>query len=441
VSYTPHTSEEIAHMLRTVGAETLEELFSPIPLSLRSVGALKLPRAESEQSVHRALGELAERNHSANRVASFLGAGAYHHFIPSAVSALASRGEFLTAYTPYQAEVSQGTLQAIFEFQTLICQLTGLDIANASLYDGASAMAEAVLLALRATRRRRVLLSQGLHPHYVEVLRTYTAELGVELETRDLGSDGRTQLASEVPADTAAIVLQQPNFFGCIEDLPPFAQAAHDAGALLISVTAEPLALALLQSPGAAGVDVACGEAQSFGVPLGFGGPYVGFMATRSKLVRQLPGRLVGQTTDSEGRRAFVMTLTTREQHIRRERATSNICTNQGLCALRVVIYLALLGKTGLRELARVNLSLAEYAKQKLLAAGYELVYSGPTFNEFSVRVPDLAARTARISTDELHPGLSLARFDASREDQLLVCTTEMNSRAEIDRLVEVLGR
>jgi len=438
VSYTPHTPEEIAHMLRTVQAESVDDLFASIPLPLRSVGALKLPPPESEQSLLRSFAQLAGQNESADRVPSFLGAGAYHHFIPSAVSALASRGEFLTAYTPYQAEVSQGTLQAIFEFQTVICQLTGLDIANASLYDGASATAEAVLLALRATRKRRVYVSQGLHPHYLEVLRTYTAQLDIELESLPLGSDGRT-LVTDLREDTAAVLIQQPNFFGCIEELNTVSETTHAAGALLLTSTSEPLALALLKPPGAVGVDVACGEAQSFGVPLGFGGPYVGFMAARSKLVRQLPGRLVGETVDKDGRRAFVMTLTTREQHIRRERATSNICTNQGLCALRVVIYLALLGKHGLRHLARVNLSLAEFTKQQLREIGCEPVYTGPTFNEFALRVPELEQRLSKLAPNELHPGLRLDTYDAARRDQLLVCTTEMNSRADVAKLVEAL--
>jgi len=439
VSYTPHTPDDIARMLGRIGVSSVGDLFDSVPESLRSRGELKLARPLAEQALLGYLGELAGRNASCERTASFLGGGAYHHFIPATVDALASRGEFLTAYTPYQAEVSQGTLQAIFEFQTLMCQLTGLEVANASLYDGASATAESALLALRTTKRRRVLLGAGVHPHYAQVLRTYLEGIGAEIQELPIGPDGRTELA-EVPADTACIVLQQPNFFGCVEQLAPFARAAQAAGALLVSTTAEPLALALVQPPGAEGADVACGEAQSFGVPLSFGGPYAGFLTTRQKFVRQLPGRLIGESVDSQGERAFVMTLTTREQHIRREKATSNICTNQGLMALRVTIWLALHGKQGLRELAESNLALAHYARAKLREVGLELPYSAPVFNEFVVAGRGLTARAAKVDPTEMLPGLSLERIDPRRRDQLLICTTEMNTRAEIDRLAEVLA-
>jgi glycine dehydrogenase subunit 1 len=439
VSYVAHTPDDVARMLRSVGASAIEELFGAIPDSLFTNAELKLERRLGERSLLALLGSLAERNQSSERCASFLGGGAYHHFIPAAVSALTGRGEFLTAYTPYQAELSQGTLQAIFEFQTLMCQLTGLEVANASMYDGASAMAEAALLALRATRRRRVLVSAGLHPHYLGVLRTYTSELDVEIVEIPLAADGRTARC-EVPDDVAAVILQQPNFFGCIERVEAFAESAHRAGALLVTASPEPLALALLRPPGATGVDLACGEAQSFGVPLSFGGPYVGFLAARQTFVRQLPGRLVGETLDSEGARAFVMTLTTREQHIRRERATSNICTNQGLCALRVTVYLSLLGKLGLRKLAQINLSLAEYAKRKLAEVGVRTVYSAPTFNEFTVHVPGLAQRLETLVGAGVLGGVPLEPFSPARRDQLLVCTTEMNSREQIDRLAEALA-
>ena len=439
MSYVAHTPDDLAHMLQRVGAKSLDELFAAIPESLYGNAELKLERRLGERALLELLGELAERNRSCERNASFLGGGAYHHFVPAAVSALAGRGEFLTAYTPYQAEVSQGTLQAIFEFQTMMCQLTGLEVANASLYDGASATAEAALVALRATRRRRLLVSAGLHPHYLAVLRTYTSDVDVQIEELPLGTDGRTAPCKE-PADAAALLLQQPNFFGCIERLEPFAESAHRAGALLVTATPEPLSLALLRPPGAAGADLACGEAQSFGVPLSFGGPYVGFLGARQSFVRQLPGRLVGETLDSEGARAFVMTLTTREQHIRRERATSNICTNQGLCALRVTIYLSLLGKQGLRKLAQINLSLAEYAKSKLAEVGVRTVYTAPTFNEFTVQVPGLAQRLAALGDARILPGVPLEPFDAQRRDQLLVCATEMTSREQIDRLAEVLA-
>jgi glycine dehydrogenase subunit 1 len=438
VSFTPHTPDEVRAMLASIGVPDLEELFDDVPSRLRTRAELKLPAPLGERALFELMERRAAQNRGTGSTRSFLGAGAYAHFIPSAVDALAARGEFATAYTPYQAEISQGTLQAIFEFQTLICQLTGLDVANASLYDGASATAEAALMALRVVRRRRLLVSEGLHPHYFEVLRTYTGELDVSIERIPLGPDGRT-LGGELPADTAAVILQSPSFYGPVEDVGAWADRAHAAGALLIAVTAEALSLALLRSPGAAGADLACGEAQSFGIPLSFGGPYAGFLAARQRLLRQLPGRLIGETVDAEGRRAFVMTLTTREQHIRRERATSNICTNQGLCALRVAIYLALLGRAGLRELALQNLALAHYARTRLAGAGLRLPYPAPVFNEFVAEVPGLRARFASALEGGLLAGLELGRLDPAREDELLVCTTELLRRADVDRLAREL--
>jgi glycine dehydrogenase subunit 1 len=439
VSYLAHTSGEIEQMLERIGASSLEELFDSVPAALRRRAELKLPPALAERGLLDHLGALAARNLSAATVTSFLGGGAYHHYIPSAVDALSSRSEFLTAYTPYQGEVSQGTLQAIFEFQTLICQLTGLEVANASLYDGASAVAEAALMAMRISRRRKIRVSRALHPSYVQVLRTYTQGLDAELEWLELAADGRTA-ASQSDAGTACVIVQSPNFFGCVEDLEPFARAAHAAGALLVSVTNEALALALLRDPGSAGADIACGEAQSFGVPLGFGGPHVGFMAARQKHVRQLPGRLIGETVDASGERAFVMTLTTREQHIRRERATSNICTNQGLMALRATIYLALLGRRGLRKLAEINLALAGYAREQLERAGLRGLYAAAFFNEFVVEVPKLGRKLDRLLERGLLAGLDLERLDPSRRNQLLVCTTELTRREDIDRLARELA-
>ncbi len=440
MSYLPHTDAEIRQMLERIGVDEIADLFQNVPATLRRNAELKLAPALDERALLDHFARHAEENLSARRTASFLGAGAYHHFIPSVVDALASRGEFATAYTPYQAEISQGTLQAMFEFQTLICQLTGLEIANASLYDGASAAAEAALMAMRVTRRGRLLISGGLHPHYRRVVETYTRGLGAELETLPLDASGRTQLPSGLPEDTAAVVVQTPNFSGCVEDPRELFATAQAAGALSISVTTEALSLALLRSPGGLGADVACGEAQSFGVPLSFGGPYLGFMATRRKLVRQLPGRLIGETVDAEGRRAFVMTLTTREQHIRRERATSNICTNQGLCALRASIYLALLGRRGLRRLAEINLALASHTRSRLEESGLEIVYAAPVFNEFAVRVPDLETRLERCRERGLQPGVSLGSLDPERADQLLICATEMNNRDQIESLARELA-
>jgi glycine dehydrogenase subunit 1 len=439
VSYVPHTPDEIRAMLERIGLGSLEALFADVPAGLRSRAELKLPPALDERALLRFFGAHAAENLSVQTAPSFLGAGAYHHFIPAAVDALSSRGEFMTAYTPYQAEISQGTLQMIFEFQTLICQLTGLDVSNASLYDGASAVAEASLMAARLTRRTRIAVSAGLHPHWRAVLATYVAGVGIELCDLPLEPSGRTKLDA-LPADCAALVVQSPNLVGCIEDLGAASRIAHELGALSVSATAEALSLALLRSPGELGCDIACGEAQSFGLPLSFGGPYAGFLAARDKFVRQLPGRLIGESVDASGQRAFVMTLTTREQHIRREKATSNICTNQGLCALRVTIWLALVGKRGLRRLAEINLSLASYARKELARAGLTLPYSAPVFNEFAVTVPGLAAKLERLREQNLQPGVPLSRFGDGFANQLLVCTTEMNSRAQIDALVAELA-
>ncbi|MBW2280251.1 MAG: aminomethyl-transferring glycine dehydrogenase subunit GcvPA [Deltaproteobacteria bacterium] len=439
MGYVPHTPDEIRHMLGRIGVPSVDALFETIPESLRSKAGLDLGEAAAERTLIAELRERAAQNLGTSSATCFLGAGAYAHFIPAAVDALASRGEFTTAYTPYQAEISQGTLQAVYEFQTLICQLAGLDVANASLYDGASATAEAALMAMRVRRRQRVLLSAGLHPHWAHVVRTYLDGLGAQVDVLPTGPDGRT-LPAKIDDDVAAVVIQYPNFLGCVEDLASFSEAAHASKALLVSATAEPLALAVLQAPGALGADVACGEAQSFGVPLSFGGPQVGFLAARQELVRQLPGRLIGETVDSGGQRAFVMTLTTREQHIRRERATSNICTNQGLCALRVAIYLALLGRRGLRKLALANLSLAQYARGALSDAGLELPYSAPVFNEFVVRGPGLGERHAALLERGLVAGLHLGPYDATLRDHLLICTTELVGRDDIDRLARELS-
>jgi glycine dehydrogenase subunit 1 len=440
VSYVPHTPEEVRAMLARIGVASLDELFEGVPASLRSRAELKLPPALDERALLRFFSGHAAENVNVQSSASFLGGGAYHHFIPSAVDALASRGEFMTAYTPYQAEISQGTLQMIFEFQTLICQLTGLEVANASLYDGASAVAEAVLMAARVTRRSRIAVSEALHPHWREVLRTYGEGVGLELVTLPL-EGGRTRLDS-LPGDCAAVVIQSPNFFGCIEDLGAAAKVAHREGALAISATAEALSLALLKSPGELGCDIACGDAQSFGLPLSFGGPYAGFLASREKFVRQLPGRLIGESVDASGERAFVMTLTTREQHIRREKATSNICTNQGLCALRVTIWLGLLGRRGLRRLAEINVAQSAYARRALARAGLALPYSAPVFNEFVVEVPSLSRKLERCRAQGIQAGVPIPRTrDDSREPNgLIVCTTEMNTRAQIDALARELA-
>jgi glycine dehydrogenase subunit 1 len=443
VRYIPQTPEDIEQMLAAIGIDSVDALFENVAEKYRLRRSLDIPAAAGEQEVLSELAALAGRNANADSHEWFLGAGTYPHFIPSAIDALASRSEFTTSYTPYQAEISQGTLQAIFEWQTMICELTGLDVANASLYDGASATAEAVLMSMRVTRRSRVILARGVHPHYREVVRTYLGGVDSELVEQGRDEDGRTSpLGVGFDDATACLVVQQPNFLGAIEDLTPFAEAAHKAGALLVVVVTEALSLALLQAPGALGADLVCGEAQSFGVPMSIGGPHLGFLAARQRHVRQLPGRLVGQTVDTENRRGFVLTLATREQHIRRERATSNICTNQGLCLLMATIYLALLGRRGLRRLAEINLAKAEYAKARVRATpGLTLPLAAPTFNEFIVGVPDPSSEALARGLDAgIVAGLDITPIEPDLGPAVLVCTTESTSRAAIDRLVAALA-
>jgi glycine dehydrogenase subunit 1 len=430
-------------MLEVIGVGDVAELFDCIPQKLRLQRPLELPTAASEQEVFAELSQLASRNANARDLDCFLGAGTYSHFIPSAVDALASRAEFTTAYTPYQPEISQGTLQAVFEWQTMICGLTGFEVANASLYDGASATASAVLMAMRLTRRSRVVVASGLHPHYLDVIRTYLGGLGSEIVLGDRGPDGRAaEVSGLVDDETACVLLQQPSFLGPVQDLAACAEAAHARGALCVASVAEALSLALLRPPAELGADIVCGEAQSFGVPIAFGGPHLGFLAARAKHVRQMPGRLVGETRDARGKRGFVLTLSTREQHIRRERATSNICTNQGLCLLMATIYLSLLGPVGLRRLARLNLAKSSYARERVRETpGLSLPLAAPVFNEFVVGLEqpvDEALERARSAG--ILGGLDLAPYAPELGPALLVCTTELVSRTAIDRLVQALG-
>ncbi len=436
--YIPHTENDVLQMLEVIGAPSVESLFESIPDSLRLKRGLELPPALSEQELIEELGALAARNVHAESHDWFLGAGTYAHFIPSVVDTLCSRGEFLTAYTPYQPELSQGTLQAIFEWQTMMSSLAGVEVTNASMYDGASAAAESALMAMRITQRSKVVVAPGLHPHYRSVIETITAGLQPELVFLEDGAS----LESAVDTETAAVLVARPDFFGRVQDLSPAAQVAHDSGALMVAVVTEALSLGLLAAPGQQGADIVCGEAQSFGVPMGIGGPHVGFLASQKKHVRQLPGRLAGETVDARGRRGYVLTLSTREQHIRRERATSNICTNQGLCLLRATIYLSLLGRTGLRQLAEMNLAKAEYAKSRVRETpGLDLADDAPTFNEFAVRVPDSGEQALRRALDAgCVGGLDLAPLFPDRPRQVLVCTTELSSREGIDRLVAALA-
>jgi len=440
--YIPNSPDERAEMLRQVGVASIENLFDSVPEDLRLRNSLNVPAALSEIELLAKFDRLAARNDAARRV-SFLGAGAYSHYIPTIVDHLISRSEFFTAYTPYQPEISQGTLQAIFEFQTLICQLTGMDIANASMYDGSTVMAEAVLMAERVTRRSKVIASSAIHPEYLAVAHTYVQHAGIELRHAPFDEvTGQTPVSAfdSIDDQTAAVVVQSPNFFGCIEDLQALADKAHAAGALLIVAITEAMSLGLLRSPGACGADIVVAEGQSFGVPLSFGGPYVGLFATRDKYARQIPGRLVGEAYDQKGRRGFVLTLATREQHIRREKATSNICTNEGLIALAATIYLETMGPRGIQEVAQQCAQKAHYAARKIAEIeGFSLPFSAPFFNEFVVRAPSAAAGLlARLANEKgIDGGIALSRYDADRPNDFLVCVTETNAREQIDALVE----
>jgi glycine dehydrogenase subunit 1 len=440
--YLPNSDADRAEMLRATGHRSIDELFAQIPEALRFQGQLNLPGPLSEPEILEFFRQAASR--SSREFVSLLGAGAYSHFRPVVIDTLLSRGEFLTSYTPYQAEISQGNLQAMFEFQTLIAQLTGMEVANSSLYDGSTATNEAVVMALRINsqgRRNRVVWARTVHPEYRQVVETYVRHQGVDIHGLHAAPSGQVDLAelqSSLNRDTAAVVVQSPNFFGIVEPVEQIAALAHQAGALLIVAITEPLSLALVKPPSSA--DIVCGEAQSFGVPVAFGGPYVGFLATRERFVRQMPGRLVGQAYDAQGRRGFVLTLATREQHIRREKATSNICTSQSLFALAATIYLCLLGKRGLRALAEHNLAKACYARRRLFdVSGVTAAFTGPHFNEFTISVPgSVEDLLAALREEKIIGGLNLERFYPELKNSLLVCVTETASKAALDRMVEV---
>jgi glycine dehydrogenase subunit 1 len=448
MSYTPHTEADKKRMLDAIGLRGIEDLFRHIPQSLRSTAKINLPEGVSELTVRQQLAALAAKNAAANEWDLYLGGGIYHHFIPSAVDAIISRSEFSTSYTPYQPEVSQGTLQVLFEYQTLLCQLTGMEVSNAGVYDGASAAAEAVLMARRIqpSMRRRVLISRALHPQYRAVVATYLRNLtDLSLEEIPFDPSGVTdidQLARQLNERTMCVLVGYPNFFGVTENLASLRELCDRAGAQLITATTEPLAFGLLKPPGAFGVDIAVGEGQSLGVPMTLGGPGFGFFATQRKFMRNLPGRLVGETVDSEGNRGYVLTLATREQHIRREKATSNICTSQTLCTTAAAVYMAFLGRTGMRRLAEVNVARAHLAYERLLAcAKLESCFTAPFFNEFVVRGKQLDDIMRRCSEQRIIPGISMARWYPELADGLLVCVTEMNDREGIDRLVRAISK
>ncbi|MEO7674991.1 MAG: aminomethyl-transferring glycine dehydrogenase subunit GcvPA [Pyrinomonadaceae bacterium] len=441
--YIPNSPEERQEMLDVIGLGSADELFRSIPRDVQLNRALNVTDPLAESEVIAAMEGFAVKNTAAAKP-SFLGAGVYSHFSPTVVDHLIQRSEFFTSYTPYQPEISQGTLQYIFEFQTLICQLTGMEVAYASMYDGSTAMAEAYLMAQRVTRRNKIIVGDSVHPEYREVARTYTQH--GEADIISAGFDektGRIADLSTLDDKTAALVVQSPNFFGCVENLERLASAAHAVGALLIVVVTEAISFGLLKSPGECGADIVVGEGQSFGIPMSFGGPHLGLFATQEKYVRQMPGRLCGVAYDKNGNRGFVLTLSTREQHIRREKATSNICTNQGLIALAATIYMETMGKKGLQEVAVQNAQKAAYAAKQIAAIdGYEVAFSAPVFNEFVVRGPRRADEILTKLREEngIVGGLALSKYYAGRPNEFLVCVTETMKKEHIDELVSALN-
>ena len=430
-------------MLAVIGLDNAKQLFRSIPDDVQLDRPLNITEPLAESEVIASFEAMAAKNTAATKP-SFLGAGVYSHFSPTIVDHLIQRSEFFTSYTPYQPEISQGTLQYIFEFQTLVCQLTGMEVANASMYDGSTAMAEAYLMAQRVTRRDKIVVADSVHPEYRAVARTYTQHGDAEIVTAAFDEQtGRLADLSGLDDNTAAVVVQSPNFFGCVEDLTSLAEQAHAVGALLVVVVTEAISFGLLKSPGACGADIVVGEGQSWGIPMGFGGPHVGLFATQEKFVRQMPGRLCGVAYDKNGNRGFVLTLSTREQHIRREKATSNICTNQGLIALAATIYMEAMGKQGLREVAMQNAQKAAYARKKIAGLdGFSIAFDSPTFNEFVVRSSGPAGELLeKVRTESgVIGGLPLSKYYPERQNEFLVCVTETNTRNQIDQLVDAIA-
>src|SRR5215472_4702560 len=437
--YLPLTDRDRSEMLAAIGVDSVDALFADVPSAARLKGLVDLPKAKGELEVEREITEMAARNIAAGSVPFFIGGGVYRHHIPAAVDHLVQRGEFLTSYTPYQPEISQGTLQYLFEFQTQVAVLTGMEVANASLYDGATACVEAVMMANRLTRRRKAVLSGGIHPHYREVCETYARFVGFELAALDPALGDAEDLTELVGPDISCVVVQNPDFFGEIRDYSDLARACHDAGALLVVVVTEILSLGAIRPPGEMGADIVAAEGQSLGNALNFGGPHVGLFATRDKFVRQMPGRLVGETIDAAGRRGWVLTLSTREQHIRREKATSNICTNSGLCALAFTIHLALLGEAGLTRLAQVNHAAAVKLVERLEAVPGVRLVNRAFFNEFSMRLSRPAAEVVEKLVDRgILAGVPISRFFPHRgelADLLLLAATELTTDADMEAL------
>jgi len=442
--YLPLTDDDRARMLAVIGADSIEDLYSDVPGEALLDGPVDLPSHLGEIEVERAISAMAAKNLSTADAPSFLGAGAYRHHVPATVDAMIQRGEFLTAYTPYQPEVSQGTLQYLFEFQTQVALLTGMEVANASMYDGATASAEAVMMAGRVAKRKKAVLSGGLHPHYREATDCITGFHGMTLEAAPPNWRGDEDLVSMIDDDTACVVVQNPDFFGHVRDLSPLADACHEAGALLVAVVTEAVSFGAVTAPGDMGADIVCAEGQSIGNALNYGGPTVGLFAVRQKHLRQMPGRICGQTKDIDGKRGFVLTLSTREQHIRREKATSNICTNSGLCALAFTIHMTLLGEDGFRKLAAINHANAVTLMDKLAGVNGVEIVNETFFNEFTVRLPKPAAEVVEaLAGNGILGGVPVSRLypgDDDLDNLLVVAATELTTNDDMDALCAALG-
>jgi glycine dehydrogenase subunit 1 len=441
--YLPLTDVDRQQMLGVIGAKNVDDLFVDVPKVALLKDLVPLPKAQGELEVHRHLQNLAERNTPAGRTAFFLGAGAYRHHVPASVDHLIQRSEFLTAYTPYQSEIAQGTLQALYEFQSQVAMLLDMEVANASMYDGSTACAEAAMMAARVTKRKKIVFSGGVHPHYIETARTACEALGLQVVALPAAIDGEAAVTKDLGPDVAAVIVQSPNVFGTITDLTKIGEAAHGAGALMVATFTECVSFGLIEPAGSMGADIVCGEGQSIGNSLNFGGPYVGLFAVKEKLVRQMPGRVAGETLDADGKRGFVLTLSTREQHIRREKATSNICTNSGLCQLAWTIHMTLLGEKGLRQLAQLNHEKAIALAEALAKVPGVEVLTKRFFNEIAIRVPVKAqALVDRLAMDGVIAGIAMSRLDpnAQMDDVLITCATEMNTDTDIAAYAKALA-
>lgn len=444
MNFVPNTRQEKDQMMEFLGISSISELFEDINEDMMLKGLLKLPKPMSEMEIVAHMREMSSENANVHNHAYFMGAGAYNHFVPSVVDHLISRGEFTTCYTPYQAEMSQGMLQSIFEFQTMICELTGMDVSNASMYDGASAMAEAAIMAAKYTEDKGITISKAVHPEYRQVLKTYASAFGLkvyEVKTHN-GLTDLGDIKYNVNGSTACVIVQSPNFFGSIENLAEMSEITHKNDCLFVTNINEPISLGLLKPPGDYGADIVVGEAQAYGNSLNFGGPYIGFLATKGELLKKIPGRISGLTVDTNGERGFILTLQTREQHVRRERATSNICTNQALNALASTIYLALVGKKGLKRIAEICAQRAHYTCRNIAEIeGFEPTFNTPFFNEFVVRCPTSPENINKaLLKKKILGGLDLGRYYDNLNNCMLFCVTEMNSKEEIDKLVKTLG-